>query len=72
MRKIRKTIIVSTEKQKSRRQDALEKSNYALIRELKQNKASLENSKIGLCAIKQDIDDRDDKTIFKENCRLFK
>mgnify|MGYP004624210879 FL=1 len=52
MRKIRKTIMVSTEEQKSRRQDALEKSNYALIRELKQNKTSLENSKIGLCAIK--------------------
>ena len=50
--KKRKNAIVVYEQKKYGMHDALEKSNFELIRNIKQNKTSLEKSKIGLCLIK--------------------
>lgn len=49
----KKEVIVTTKNQKNENKDALEKSNYALIRDLKPDKTSLEKSKIDLCLIKK-------------------
>ena len=52
--KVQKELIVITEeknKDNKDNKDALEKSSYALLRDLKPDKRSLEKSKINLCLI---------------------
>lgn len=47
-----KEIIITTKHKINEDKDALEKSDYALIRDLKPDKTSLEKSKIELCLTK--------------------
>lgn len=49
--KAQKELIVITEEKNKDNKDALEKSSYALLRDLKPDKRSLEKSKINLCLI---------------------
>lgn len=48
----KRSEITSTDEEKTESKNALEKSDYALIRDLKSDKTSLEKSKIGLSLIK--------------------